>query len=588
MLVDAVIVTTPAAAAPDEMIRLVVIGQPGAEAAVEGAVELAVADGGASVVARQPALDAQVIDVPAAAAGAVAGRLERSAAVRAVEPIRTYEAGAVPGDPAWIDETGFQAMQMPAAWDITTGSPTVTIAVVDTGVDPVGDIAGRVLPGYNSLDGSTNVSDVAQHGTQVASIAASAGNDGAGTAGMCWQCRILPVRVLDDGGSGSSVSVAAGIVWAADHGADVINLSLGGPDFSQLVADAVAHARSKDVVVVAAAGNEGPGGGPDFPAAVPGTLSVGASNSLTSLFNGSNRGVGVVDVAAPGCTPAGPTVVTVFCGTSASAPIAAGLVALLRSARPDMSEGGIRRLVHETATVIPDITYGHVRPLAALRQSPTAADVAPIERPPGRVAVEPGAFISTIAPVVRGVVAFTVTGSDRYGPVTVAVALVTPSFGYMELARRSVDATEVTESLSIDSRFFPDGPARIEVTVSNESRSARITSSFEMDNTGPRVDLIAPPSGSTVRGPFVIGLGAEDPHGVDAVLIARNGELFAGFTGPGPQLITVPVSSTGPVDLIAAAIDGLGNIGLNRVILRADLNPPKAVVKAKRVRRRRR
>lgn len=188
------------------------------------------------------------------------------------------------------------------AWKTATGRGVV-VAVIDTGVrfsHP--DFEGRVLKGYDVLRPGTASSDENGHGTHVAGIIAAMANNRRGIAGLARHARILPVRVLDKNGSGDTAGVAQGIVWAVDHGADVLNLSLSATRSDSATQAAVAYAVSKNVVVVAAAGNSGCGllGSPrTYPAAYDGVLGVGAITSSGAVSSFSNCG-SYVDVVAPG------------------------------------------------------------------------------------------------------------------------------------------------------------------------------------------------------------------------------------------------------------------------------------------------
>jgi type VII secretion-associated serine protease mycosin len=194
-----------------------------------------------------------------------------------------------------------------SVWKKSTGTGVV-VAVVDTGVragHP--DLKGHVLSGKDYVDPGTPATDQNGHGTHVAGIIAAIAGNHRGVAGLARKARILPVRVLDPRGSGSSDDVAKGIIWAADHGANVINLSLGSTQSDNAERAAVAYAISKNVVVAAAAGNDGCHGGllglgrtqPSYPAAYPGVLGVGAISSNGALASYSDCG-SWVDVVAPG------------------------------------------------------------------------------------------------------------------------------------------------------------------------------------------------------------------------------------------------------------------------------------------------
>jgi PKD repeat protein len=231
----------------------------------------------------------------------------------------------------------------PDAWSLTTGNSNVVVAVVDSGVQADHpDLGGRVLPGYDFVNNDNNPADDEGHGTAVAGIIAAQANNGIGIAGVCWKCKILPVKVLDSSGSGADSWIASGIIWATDHGADVINMSLGGTDSSQTLADAVSYTQAHGVVVVAAAGNDGEdptlATTPNYPAAYSGVISVGAVDALDEAYFFSNHGSWVM-VDAPGCTNTTWIPSTYifgsdlgnFCGTSASSPFVAGLAGLVRS-----------------------------------------------------------------------------------------------------------------------------------------------------------------------------------------------------------------------------------------------------------------
>jgi subtilisin family serine protease len=171
---------------------------------------------------------------------------------------------AGPGDPLRSHQWGLDLIHADPAHAVTTGAGA-TVAVVDTGIDAAHpDLAGRILPGYDFVDNDATPQDGNGHGTHVSGIIAADADNGIGVDSVAPGAKILPVRVLDSGGSGSDATVAQGIDWAASHGADVINLSLGGTvptppglGLPDPVADAVQRAVNRGIVVVAAAGNDG-------------------------------------------------------------------------------------------------------------------------------------------------------------------------------------------------------------------------------------------------------------------------------------------------------------------------------------------
>jgi type VII secretion-associated serine protease mycosin len=185
----------------------------------------------------------------------------------------------------------------------STRGSGVTVAVIDTGVKSShSDLSGNVLSGTDYVAPGTSANDENGHGTHVAGIVAALHNNSRGIAGMAPRAKILPVRVLDRNGSGTSANVAKGIIYAADRGAKVINLSLGSNRSSTAMQSAVSYAIGRNVLVVAAAGNSGCGllGAPtEYPASYSGVVGVGAVNQSISRASYSSCG-SWVDVVAPG------------------------------------------------------------------------------------------------------------------------------------------------------------------------------------------------------------------------------------------------------------------------------------------------
>jgi subtilisin family serine protease len=241
----------------------------------------------------------------------------------------------------------------------------VVVAVIDTGVragHP--DLNGHVVAGYDFISPGTLPSDENGHGTHVAGVIAALVNNRRGVASVAPGSRIMPVRVLDSSGVGDSATVGKAIIWAVQHGAKVINLSLSSTRADTATKAAVAYAISKNVVVVAAAGNRGCGllGSPrTYPAAYPGVLGVAAITSAGDVASYSSCG-DWVDVAAPGSgilstTTARPSPslgcppdYCTLSGTSMAAPHVAGAAALeISKLGPGASQATIRGLIQSTA-----------------------------------------------------------------------------------------------------------------------------------------------------------------------------------------------------------------------------------------------
>lgn len=229
---------------------------------------------------------------------AILDALNSDPRVEHAEPSVKVHALYVPNDPMYGEQWGFPRMGTEGAWNMTCGRGTI-VAVVDTGVQTnLSDLAQtKFLPGYNFVDNDEDSTDRQSHGSHVCGTIAQSTNNDIGAAGIAHCTTILPVKVLGDNGSGSFDGVAEGIRWAADQGANVINLSLGSSHPSDVVEDAVHYAVDHGVVVVAANGNDsGPVG---YPAAYDGVIAVAALDKGDRIADFSSRGPETA-VIAPG------------------------------------------------------------------------------------------------------------------------------------------------------------------------------------------------------------------------------------------------------------------------------------------------
>jgi hypothetical protein len=292
-----------------------------------------------------------------------------------------------PDDPGWVDQWGPARISAPTAWGVTTGTPDVVVAVVDTGVEldhedlvdnlwtNPGETPGNGLDDdgngkvddlhgwhfWHFYDGGTylpkedgDVADDHGHGTHVAGIAAAEINNGVGIAGVAGNSRMMVVKVLDQDGDGYYSDLAQGIVYAVDNGARIINLSLGAPDPSEALQVAIDYAYARGAVLVAASGNDGTE--VLYPAAAEHVLAVAATDPGDEWAPFSNHGP-EVDVAAPGThiystgwSGVCPGRYCYMQGTSMATPHVAGLAALMRSVRPDLASVQVTQAI--TSTVL--------------------------------------------------------------------------------------------------------------------------------------------------------------------------------------------------------------------------------------------
>jgi serine protease len=203
-----------------------------------------------------------------------------------------------PNDPKYKYQWHLEQIHAKQAWKGSQGEGVI-VAVIDTGVAKVPDLANtELVPGFNFVNNTADATDDHGHGTHVAGTIAQSTHNGVGVAGVAFKAKIMPIKVLSARGSGSVSGIAEGIRWAADHGAKVINMSLGGPMASSVLSKAVKYAHDKGVVVVCAAGNDGRGK-VSYPAAYPGAFAVAATQFDESTTFYSNWGK-EIDIAAPG------------------------------------------------------------------------------------------------------------------------------------------------------------------------------------------------------------------------------------------------------------------------------------------------
>jgi thermitase len=282
--------------------------------------------------------------------------------------VQTMQGTFVPNDPYYgtayssshygnIDQWGPPAVSAPAAWGLTLGSPSIVIAIVDTGVDDTHpDLASKIVGEYSYVG---SIKDGFGHGTHVAGIAAGATDNKIGIAGMCPNCGILSVKVLNDQGSGYISDVASGITYAASHGARVISLSLGGGGRSETLHSALDYALANNALSVCAMGNAGSSSNTPEPAYWHDCLSVVATDQNGAKASFSNYGI-KADVAAPGVAilstmPTYPVTLTTnygysmnydaLSGTSMATPMVSGIAGLVLSQNPNLTPAQVAGII---------------------------------------------------------------------------------------------------------------------------------------------------------------------------------------------------------------------------------------------------
>lgn len=359
-----------------------------------------------------PVLGVQEVTAPHGQGAAELAFYRRCKEVGYAEPDSLAVTADVPNDTYFSSQWGMAKVQAPQAWDITHGTPSTVIAILDTGIDlEHPDLAGKVISSINFTNSPTANANGNIHGTHVAGIAAALTNNALGVAGLGRDCSLMNVKVLGDDGYGYYSWISEGIIWAADNGAKVINLSLGGTADSSTLEDAVNYAWGKGSVVVAAAGNNGSTSN-FYPAYYTNCISVAATDDNDTLASFSNHG-SWVDVAAPG-TAIYSTVPNALydyaSGTSMACPLVSGLAGILFSVSTDVN--GDNRVNDEVKASIElnsdnlgiDTVYGRINayksvqspslPLPPPPTPPPTSSLAPILLSPGNGTVASGTSIT--------------------------------------------------------------------------------------------------------------------------------------------------------------------------------------------------
>ncbi|MEA2522011.1 MAG: thermitase, partial [Actinomycetota bacterium] len=302
-------------------------------------VTAAIANDGGTESSSIHALGLHVIDVPAADNGAILDAYRADSGVVSADRDRSRDAEAAPSDPSYGDQWSLSQIGWDNAYGSVTPAGTSTIAVLDTGVQS-SDVS--TIGGWSAF-GSDPTNDPNGHGTWMASIAAAQTDNGSGIAGVAYDgVNVMPVQVLDANGTGQDSDIINGVVYATDHGANVVLMSFSNPGYSQALQDAVDYAWSHGVVVVAATGNDGVST-PTYPAGDAKVMGVSATDRSDGLASFSNFGADTF-IAAPGVGIAADNAggeVSTISGTSASAAEVAGAAAFLQANDPSASNAVI-------------------------------------------------------------------------------------------------------------------------------------------------------------------------------------------------------------------------------------------------------
>lgn len=501
------------------------------------------------------------------------------------EPVHVLQVQGIPNDSSFASLWGMTKIQAPSAWDIAQGNGVV-VAVVDTGVDHThpdlaaniwsnpGEIGGNGIDddgngyvddvrGWNFVSNTNAPMDGHSHGTHVSGTIAAVGNNGLGVIGVAPLAKIMAVKGLGNDGSGYDSDLAEGIVYAADNGADIINMSWGGTGDSPVIEEAIQYAYSLGVILVAAAGNSAIDASQFLPAKYASVITVSAFNSADVMASFSNFGT-KIDVAAPGVgiqstIPGG--YYSSYNGTSMASPHVAGLAALILSQHPALTNEQVRQVLRRTADDVGAVGFdsqaGHGR-INALKALQAAS-------PPHLVITSPVQFAPVSGSVdVRGSAEGTAlaTRGLEYGvgmsPSTF-LSIGTPSSGHVtDGSLGTWDVTSLAEGLY---------SLRLTATDTGGSRSFFTVSPIRVDNTGPQILSVYPANGTVIpASPLSVSVTATDDYGIARCQFIVDGISVSVSTPPEPTNVfsasyvwNAATAGTGSHVLGVSAFDSAGN-----------------------------
>jgi len=494
--------------------ELLVQPYPGADAE---ALALAYAQASATVVARLDEVDLEVLSVTAGELGAVAAALDATGLIEGLHKNYVFTAEGLPDDPLYARQWHLDRIGAREAWETTTGSRAVKVAVVDSGIDTTHpDLTGRVAGGWNVYNDNADYEDVYGHGTMVAGIIAAATRNATGVAGVTWDCPLLVVRASDELGQATARHLAAGILWSAGQGAKVINVSFAPLQSNRLVRTAAQAASRQGALVVISAGNFGQAG---TAAGYPEALFVGALDNADALASFSDSGP-FIGLVAPGTgiysTDWGATY-RAASGTSFAAPIVAGVAALGWSINPDLRPSTVAALLTDHAVDLGtpgvDNTFGagRVDAAAVVAAAVYAEDEADTTPPTVRIASP------TAGARISGRVQVSITAADDSG--VADVVLLVDGLPYATDTRAPyrlvLEPTRFAAGAHVLTARATDWAGHATVSTGVTVTFARGSGASTASTTGIVFD--SPAAGATVRGNVTIQATLRDADGLATV-----------------------------------------------------------------------
>jgi len=523
---------------------------------------------GAATAGEIESIKTRRITVPEHALEQVKKALSKNPNIHFVEENFIAEAGYVPNDERYPSQWHLPKISAPGAWDLATGSPSVPIAIIDSGVDPTHpDLTDNLIAGYNFLDNNTDTQDVLGHGTAVAGSASTMTDNITGVAGVAWDSPIMPLVVLNANDSATYYDIARAINYAADQGVRIMNISIGGSSYSSTLQNAVDYAWNKGAIIFACAHNYSTDT-PYYPAACANVVAVSATTSSDTLASFSNYG-DWIDISAPGAN-----ILTTtrgggygnWNGTSFSSPITAGVAALILSANPSLTNAQVVDILTQSADDLGStgfdnyFGYGRINALesilAALVAVPDEDTIDPsvaITSPQNDATVNGSLTVSVSATDEGGVdrVELYVDGELLSSDTTSPYTFPWDTYGY-------ANSGHELSAVAYDTAGNAGWSNVITVTVANES---------DDDTQAPVVAITSIQGGALVSGGITVDVSATDEGGVALVELYLDGVLLEeDISSPYAFFWDTTAYANGTYALVAVAYDTAGNQGVSEAI----------------------